>query len=425
MDKSTSRIKFIDSKLLGRKRQPTETVVNSEENKEEEPEILIMKEIETQTTLDREETLSKCVPLLSVDRQPELNSQFHRMFLDYPFQNSMPPQMAAMDAGQPWIAYWVANSLKTMDPDWISDEYKERIAEKLSIISPKGGPFGGGMDQLPHIAGTYAAINSIVLCDNINDCWEKINRSAIYEWLLSLKTENGGFRTCDPVGEVDTRGVYCALSIASLLNIVTDELCEGVVDFLVNCQTYEGGFGGCPFEDEAHGGYTFCAVASLMILNSFDKISVEKLMEWCSARQYNEEKGLSGRSNKLVDGCYSFWVGATAAMIEASGYQNPINKEALREYILCCCQTDEFPGLRDKPGKRADFYHTNYVLLGLAISESEFQYRDNNKHSASSILSKPIRLRDNSSNLIEISPIYGLPAKDVEKFTSFFLEKTI
>lgn len=64
------------------------------------------------------------------------------------------------------------------------------------------------------------------------------------------------------------RGVYCALVIADILNILEDneELTRGMVDFIVKCQTYEGGIACAPF-GEAHGGYTFCALASLILLN--------------------------------------------------------------------------------------------------------------------------------------------------------------
>ena len=39
---------------------------------------------------------------------------------------------------------------------------------------------------------------------------------------------------------------------------------------------------------------------------------------WLSARQMAVEGGFQGRSNKLVDGCYSFWQGATFAVVAAA-----------------------------------------------------------------------------------------------------------
>ena len=425
------RAKYI-SKLLGRKRaiierEITDTTVNMAEV------APLMKELETDTTLARNDVLHSINKLLeNLCLEPnnstknnlelELNKDFHKVYLEMAFDSALPPQMAALDASQPWLLYWIANSLKVLDESWLSETNKHLIVEKLFHISPDHGPFGGGVGQLPHLAGTYAAINALSLCDNIDQCWESINRGAIYKWLLSLKQPDGGFKTCLDVGEVDTRGVYCALSIASMLDILTDELTEGVVEYLIACQNYEGGFGSGPFCDEAHGGYTFCAVGSLAILNALDKMNTEKLMEWCSARQYNEELGLCGRSNKLVDGCYSFWVGPTAAILESYNYGECINKDALRNYILACCQTETHPGLRDKPGKHSDFYHTNYVLLGLAVSECAFFSTNSN---GIEMIDSQINNNNVNSNLSKINPVYGLPEDNFKNFITYFKAKTI
>ena len=62
-------------------------------------------------------------------------------------------------------------------------------------------------------------------------------------------------------GEVDARGIYCALVVASMLNIITDELKSGCIEFLTSLQSFDGGLGG-EAGNEAHGGYTFCGVAA-------------------------------------------------------------------------------------------------------------------------------------------------------------------
>lgn len=71
------------------------------------------------------------------------------------------------------------------------------------------------------------------------------------------------------------------------------------------------------------------------------------------------EGGFQGRTNKLVDGCYSFWQGAAFPLIHAvlssegklpnSNYWI-FDQEALQEYILICCQ-HPWGGLLDKPEK--------------------------------------------------------------------------
>ena len=84
------------------------------------------------------------------------------------------------------------------------------------------------------------------------------------------------------------------------------------------------------------------------------------LVAWLAARQYQPEGGLSGRTNKLVDACYSHWVGGCWPFIEEAlaqpsgdGAPQPLDlfdREGLARYILCCAQAGS-GGLRDKPSK--------------------------------------------------------------------------
>ena len=74
----------------------------------------------------------------------------------------------------------------------------------------------------------------------------------------------GGIVVCEN-GEIDMRGVYCALVVADILNILDDSIKESISDFIVSCQTYEGGISSIPF-GEAHAGYTYCGLASMIII---------------------------------------------------------------------------------------------------------------------------------------------------------------
>ena len=40
------------------------------------------------------------------------------------------------------------------------------------------------------------------------------------------------------------RGCYCAIATASMLHILSDELLEGVPEYISRCQTWEGGIAG-------------------------------------------------------------------------------------------------------------------------------------------------------------------------------------
>ena len=82
-------------------------------------------------------------------------------------------------------------------------------------------------------------------------------------------------------------------------------------------QSYEGAFGQGPGH-EAHGGSTFCAVATLVLMNRLsdvlDEKKIYKLRRWCVMKQAS---GFQGRPNKEPDTCYSFWVGATLALLQS------------------------------------------------------------------------------------------------------------
>jgi hypothetical protein len=53
--------------------------------------------------------------------------------------------------------------------------------------------------------------------------------------------------------------------------------------------------------------YAFCAVAALALLGESRRADLPALERWVAARQLRKEGGFAGRTNKLVDGCYSFW----------------------------------------------------------------------------------------------------------------------
>lgn len=109
-------------------------------------------------------------------------------------------------------------------------------------------------------------------------------------------------------GECDLRGIYIVVIIAKMLNMEKD-IYDGLADEIISCQTYEGGLtnvkGG-----EAHGGYTFCGVAALALMGELERLDVSRLMFWMANRQVDRLGGFNGRTNKLIDSCYSFWVGS-------------------------------------------------------------------------------------------------------------------
>lgn len=169
-----------------------------------------------------------------------------------------------------------------------------------------------------------------------------IRRQKLYKFFLSLKQKDGSF-VVSRNGEVDIRGIYCLLVTATLLDMLTPELVHNIDSFITSIQTYEGGFASAsqpywstedgtiidsprPTLGEAHGGYTGCAVAAWAMLQPFlgekqkQKLNTKNLLRWLVMMQGDVEEdagGFRGRSNKLVDGCYSWWCAGSLTIVES------------------------------------------------------------------------------------------------------------
>jgi len=297
----------------------------------------------------------------------------------------------SLDASRPWIVYWVVHSLDLLGTlHQLPPSMIERILDFLSRCQHPDGGFGGGPGQISHVAPTFASVMTLCILANLpqvgSRAYEMIDRQRLYNWMLTVKdSENKGFCTTFG-GEVDSRSTYCAVAVASMCNIITPQLVEGTSEYLARCQTYEGGLGGEP-GNEAHGGYTYCGLAAMMMLQKEDLLDIPQLLKWAVYRQMPFEGGFQGRCNKLVDGCYSFWVGALFPLVDFilrkratdakdSKASPPPSSEnwlfdhmALQRYLLVCCQMNSVGGLRDKPGKRPDHYHTCYCLSGLSVAQ--------------------------------------------------------
>lgn len=297
---------------------------------------------------------------------------------------------------QAWTVYWGAHSLSLLDKTEFLDTIANDVIDFMRECQHIDGGYGGGPGQLGHLGTTFAAVNALATLTN-DKALESIDRAGVLSFLHDMKQDDGSF-TLHKDGEIDSRASYCALAVIRLLNIRDDLLMGNVAEWLLSCQTYEGGFGSLPGA-EAHGGYTFCCVAGLRLLNQLNRINMDSLLRWLTAKQLTPEEGFCGRSNKLVDSCYSYWQGGIFPLIhqnlyqtnlsDSSSNQNALNKpttrsqsidatmdnwlfnaKCLQNYILNHCQADEGL-LRDKPSADPDIYHTCYALSGLSISQHQ------------------------------------------------------
>lgn len=312
----------------------------------------------------------------------------------------LPRNYELLSSSQTWCVYWITHSLALLDKPTISDDVTNNVIEFINECAHEDGGYGGGPGQIAHLATTFAAVNALITTSN-EKALESIDRAGIVKFLHRMKQDDGSF-TMHEDGEIDSRATYCALSVLKCLNIHDPILMDKTADWIISCQTYEGGFGSSPGA-EAHGGYSFCCVASLCLLNQLPRVDLSSLLRWLVNKQSQVEGGFCGRSNKLVDSCYSYWQGAIFLLIHPlleferkktctssrDDRRNTRSKSKLHEsstsdifnswlfdckrvqdYILNQCQAVDGL-LQDKPGMNPDIYHTCYALSGLSLTQHQ------------------------------------------------------
>jgi protein farnesyltransferase subunit beta len=336
----------------------------------------------------------------------------------------------------------------------LSLDMKMQFVQVLKELQHEEGGFRGSPRGYAHLIATYAAIMSIVNL-GIKEAYDIVDIPKMKNFLLKMKNNNfdvdkkpsytdkngvylitrdneGDFlsyHTAFPGtfqnhinGESDLRSTYCAMTTASVLNLINwndianDPLTKGVVENIKNCQTFEGGLGPEPY-CEAHGGYSYCGIATLVLLNKLYEIDVDSFVRWLVSRQMTKEGGFNGRTNKLVDSCYSFWQGSIFNLLYMANKNLSNDMEllydqlSLQAYILFACQNTKVGGLCDKPGKFPDLFHTNYATAGLALSQ-ECQI-DNCKVELNADLDKVFE---------KVNPIYCTTDEKVKQAIKYYAE---
>lgn len=319
------------------------------------------------------------------------------------------------DVQKPWLVYWIANSLHVLsEADSLEQQQKKQLSNYILYFQDQEqGGFSGGLGYGPNLISTYAAILSLIAIGD-EDSWSRINRKKMEDFILSCRSPviKGAYMAHE-LGEIDMRCTYAAVLIAKLLNLNTQAIFDNVAEFVLTCQTYEGGIGPVPHV-EAHGGYTFCGLAAMALLGKIDMLDVQKLTYWLVNKQMDEQGGFCGRTNKLVDSCYSFWQ-ASCFNILSDHLLSKTNKETgllynvemMQKYILVCCQGAK-GGLKDKPTKNVDLYHTMYALCGLSLSTQDAN-KDNKLFNWDVRLEKP-------------DPVANVNVVCLENFRSYFAE---
>ena len=368
----------------------------------------------------------------------------------------MPNGYTSLDAGFPWLVYWITNIISMSKDNYeISHDNKMQLVQILKELQHEDGGFCGNPKGYAHLISTYAAVMAIVNLD-MPEAYDIIDIPKMKNFLLKMKnnefdidkapsyTDKNGvylitrdkdndfisYHTAYPGtfqnhinGESDLRSTYCAMVIASTLNLINwddldnDPLTKGVVENIKNCQTFEGGLGPEPF-CEAHGGYSYCGIATLVLLKKLNEIDTNSFLRWLVNRQMIKEGGFNGRTNKLVDSCYSFWQGSVFNMLYMADKKYTFDDEllydqlSLQAYILFACQNTKIGGLIDKPGKYPDLYHSNYSIASLSLSQQSL------------LEDLKVTLNvDLDDTFVKVNPIYCAPEDKIEMALKYYAKK--
>lgn len=229
----------------------------------------------------------------------------------------------------------------------------------------------GGSDEVrathshdySHIAMTYTALSTLVI---LGDDLSRLNREGIAKAVRSLQLPNGSFKAASEGGEDDMRFIYCAAAISKLINVKSAIDKELATQYIIKSISYEGGIGQGP-DLEAHGGSTYCAVATLSLMENLDALSMKQrsdLVRWLVNRQH---QGFNGRPDKDDDTCYTFWIGATLNILNASDL---VKWDSIFSFVL----TTEDPlkgGFGKWPDSNSDLLHTYLGWSGLSLGDCQ------------------------------------------------------
>eukprot|EP00796_Vickermania_ingenoplastis_P010470 gene10470-7275_t len=245
-------------------------------------------------------------------------------------------------AAQPWLIYWAVQAAETLG---VTKELFDAVPSRdlvqyllLHLVEDVDGSSkasaqrrcafaGAPCGKRPHLLSSYAACCALCILD-VNSL-QALPRADFKRWLLSIRRSDGSFPVAR-MAESDIRCSYAVAVITTLLGLdrsdtfqepsdVSHEplLTTSVAEYVVSCQTHEGGFSSNSNCAEAHGSYTLCALGTLFIMREMHKCYLPGLRRWLAMRQSSFEGAFNGRTNKVVDSCYSYWIGASHVILRA------------------------------------------------------------------------------------------------------------
>ncbi|KAJ8973252.1 hypothetical protein NQ317_019527 [Molorchus minor] len=303
---------------------------------------------------------------------PELHKKYLLFIL-----NGKLPNLESMETNRTVLMYFALAGLDILDEiENIPPERKESIIKwiySLQVVNEEENISGflGSTNLITkenrgknspykwaHIANTYSCLLSLLI---LGDDLSRVNRKAIITSLKTLQLPIGSFKGAKEGVEDDMRFVFCAACICYILDDWSGMDVELMVQFIMKCISYDGGVGQGP-ELESHSGSTFCAMASLALsdnLHRLTKAQFTGLRRWLLCRF---DAGFSGRPNKPIDTCYSFWTGGALKILNAYQFIEDPNND---QFVLMT--QDKYGGFSKWVNTVPDPMHTYFGLAGLSL----------------------------------------------------------
>ncbi|KAJ7970861.1 Protein farnesyltransferase subunit beta [Quillaja saponaria] len=97
-----------------------------------------------------------------------------------------------------------------------------------------------------------------------------------------MKHPSGGFRIHD-AEEIDVRACYTAIAVASILNILDNELVRNVGNYILRLMKVA-----LPENLFRGSWYTFCGLATMVLIKEVDHLDLASLVDWLVFRQGKE-----------------------------------------------------------------------------------------------------------------------------------------
>ena len=212
-----------------------------------------------------------------------------------------------------------------------------------------------------HLAMAYTAL---AVLKSLGDDCSRVDKSALIREMSSLQQSDGCFSASHDGSECDMRFLYCACAISYMIDDWSGVDKDRAVEYIKSCITYEGGIALVP-NSEAHGGSCYCATASLVLMDRLDSIGEKNqanLIQYCLYRQGKE--GYEGRTSKVPDTCYSFWVGGSLDLLRCI---DETDIESTKKFIIGDCHSEINGGFSKHPDVPPDILHTFYSTCWLSL----------------------------------------------------------